>query len=101
MALAISVFDKRFSGQLQQALQELRRAGCAKANTLYILTPAQLSAGGLTLHMLKVLASTSVGTVAIAVGAADAPQPPRIVARLLEDKASHEIAFQLGVDLVG
>jgi len=99
MALRVSVGDRQFGGQIQQALELLRRAGCDKANTLYILTPAELVAAGLSLHLLKMLSTTVVGSVpALAEGAEPAP-PPRLISRLLEDKASHDIAFKLGVEL--
>ena len=97
--MAVSVSDPQFSGHIQQVLLALRRAGCSKANTLYILTPAELIASGLSLHTLKILAATSIGAVAVAVGADDAVPRAKLVSRLLEDKESHDIAFKLGVDL--
>ena len=101
MALRVSVGDRQFSGQLQQVLEALRRAGHDKANTLYILTPAELVAAGLSLHTLKLLAATSVAAAPVLAEGAEATPPPRLITRLLEDKASHDVAFKLGVDLIG
>jgi hypothetical protein len=98
MAQRVSVSDRQFSGQIQHVLECLRRIGCDKANTLYILTPAELVAAGISLPVLKMLSTTSVGVPALAEGGEPTP-PPRLVSRLLEDKASHDIAFKLGVDL--
>ncbi|HZP67702.1 MAG TPA: hypothetical protein VFB32_15470 [Rudaea sp.] len=100
MVPGVSVCDRQFSGQIQQVLQSLRRAGCHKANTLYILTPSELIAAGLSLHMLKVLGSIGIRSAAVAVGAGESAPTARLVMRLLEDKASHDVAFKLGADLL-
>ena len=98
MALRVSASDRQFSGQIQQVLESLRRIGCDKANVLYILTTSELVAAGISLPVLKLLSSTSVGVPALAAGGEPTP-PTRLVTRLLEDKASHDIAFKLGVDV--
>ena len=100
MSERVSVCDRRLSGQVQQALQGLLRGGHTKANVLYILSASELTVSGLSLHLLRVLASTTLASTAAAVVGGEPPAPTRLVARLLEDKASHDVAFKLGADLV-
>jgi hypothetical protein len=98
MAMEVSVCDRQFSGQVQQVLQALRKLGCDKANTLYILTPADLASAAINMHSLKTLQMTAP-TVVFAAENKDAPQA-RIVNKLLEDKSSRDVAFKLSVNLL-
>lgn len=95
MAIELSVCDSRFSGQLQQVLQGLRRLGCDKANTMYILTVADMASAALTVHSLKLLRATAPP---VHFDAESKPVP--IINKLLEDMASRDVAFKLSVNLL-
>lgn len=99
MGLDVSVCDRRFSGQIQHVLQGLRSLGCHKADQLHMLTSAQLMSAGISLHSLKLLQATVVAAELMAAGDNALPSQIRIISRLVEDKASRDVAFRLSVNL--
>jgi hypothetical protein len=99
MGLDISVCDTRFSGQIQHVLDGLRKLGCDRADKFYMLTSTQLASAAITLHSLKLLQTTVVAMEKIASGDNAPPSQIRIICKLLEDKASRDVAFKLSVNL--